>query len=120
MGRLAIDGWLMVMVWNGRDSLTEPSNTPVARVAGKRELRKAQKGVDRVRRGEDVPPPLVAGWSSLVARQAHNLKVVGSNPTPAPNLKAPESLPGVSWLMAYAIFERATARVQPQVTRGNF
>ena len=31
-------------------------------------------------------PPLDAGWSSLVARQAHNLKVVGSNPTPAPNL----------------------------------
>ena len=25
----------------------------------------------------------VAGWSSPVARQAHNLKVVGSNPTPA-------------------------------------
>src|SRR5215467_4552827 len=24
-----------------------------------------------------------AGWSSPVARQAHNLKVVGSNPTPA-------------------------------------
>jgi hypothetical protein len=24
-----------------------------------------------------------AGWSSLIARQAHNLKVVGSNPTPA-------------------------------------
>ncbi len=36
-----------------------------------------------------------AGWSSLVARRAHNPKVVGSNPTPAtmgamrPNLKAP-------------------------------
>ena len=28
-----------------------------------------------------------AGWSSLVARQAHNLKVVGSNPTPATNDK---------------------------------
>ena len=27
----------------------------------------------------------VAGWSSSVARQAHNLKVVGSNPTPATN-----------------------------------
>ena len=27
-----------------------------------------------------------AGWSSPVARQAHNLKVVGSNPTPATNL----------------------------------
>jgi hypothetical protein len=29
-----------------------------------------------------------AGWSSPVARQAHNLKVVGSNPTPATNLNA--------------------------------
>ncbi len=30
-----------------------------------------------------------AGWSSPVARQAHNLKVVGSNPTPAPKSKRP-------------------------------
>ena len=30
---------------------------------------------------------LGAGWSSPVARQAHNLKVVGSNPTPATNFK---------------------------------
>ena len=28
---------------------------------------------------------LVAGWSSLVARRAHNPKVVGSNPAPATN-----------------------------------
>ena len=28
---------------------------------------------------------LVAGWSSPVARQAHNLKVGGSNPPPATN-----------------------------------
>ena len=28
---------------------------------------------------------LAAGWSSPVARQAHNLKVAGSNPAPAPN-----------------------------------
>ena len=27
----------------------------------------------------------IAGWSSLVARQAHNLKVGGSNPSPATN-----------------------------------
>jgi hypothetical protein len=27
-----------------------------------------------------------AGWSSPVARQAHNLKVTGSNPVPAPKL----------------------------------
>ena len=29
------------------------------------------------------PKTIGAGWSSPVARQAHNLKVVGSNPTPA-------------------------------------
>ena len=32
-----------------------------------------------------IIPSLAAGWSSLVARQAHNLKVAGSNPAPAPN-----------------------------------
>src|SRR5437867_6802280 len=30
----------------------------------------------------------IAGWSSLVARQAHNLKVAGSNPAPATNFAA--------------------------------
>ena len=29
------------------------------------------------------PPLADAGWSSLVARRAHNPKVVGSNPAPA-------------------------------------
>ena len=28
----------------------------------------------------------IAGWSSLVARRAHNPKVVGSNPAPATNI----------------------------------
>ena len=28
-----------------------------------------------------------AGWSSLVARQAHNLKVGGSNPSPATKIE---------------------------------
>jgi hypothetical protein len=31
-----------------------------------------------------------AGWSSPVARQAHNLKVAGSNPAPATNAKLSE------------------------------
>ena len=44
-----------------------------------------------------VSLPFVAGWSSLVARQAHNLKVAGSNPAPAPNLKPSETLPRVSF-----------------------
>jgi hypothetical protein len=30
---------------------------------------------------------LIAGWSSLVARQAHNLKAAGSNPAPATNFR---------------------------------
>ena len=32
-----------------------------------------------------LSPNWSAGWSSLVARQAHNLKVAGSNPAPATN-----------------------------------
>ena len=32
-----------------------------------------------------------AGWSSPVARQAHNLKVTGSNPVPATKSKTPQS-----------------------------
>jgi hypothetical protein len=31
-----------------------------------------------------------AGWSSPVARQAHNLEVTGSNPVPAPKIKTTE------------------------------
>jgi hypothetical protein len=30
---------------------------------------------------------LPAGWSSLVAREAHNLEVAGSNPAPATNFE---------------------------------
>ena len=33
-----------------------------------------------------------AGWSSPVARQAHNLKVAGSNPAPATIKKALNSM----------------------------
>jgi hypothetical protein len=33
-------------------------------------------------------PLRIAGWSSPVARQAHNLKVLGSNPSPATNFQA--------------------------------
>src|SRR5438445_8771 len=36
-----------------------------------------------------------AGWSSPVARQAHNLKVTGSNPVPATINKSPASLAGL-------------------------
>ena len=56
--------------------------------AGPPECREnSEKVIDSAKGDADVPPSLVAGWSSLVARQAHNLKVAGSNPAPAPNLK---------------------------------
>ena len=41
----------------------------------------------QMNRGLVPAPRLSAGWSSPVARQAHNLKVVGSNPTPATNIR---------------------------------
>jgi hypothetical protein len=43
----------------------------------------------------------VAGWSSLVARWAHNPKVVGSNPTPATKQNAVENFDGVFCFMNY-------------------
>ena len=41
-----------------------------------------------------------AGWSSLVARQAHNLKVAGSNPAPA-TTSYDFSEPGFQFLRSY-------------------
>ena len=44
-----------------------------------------------------------AGWSSPVARQAHNLKVVGSNPTPAPK-PSPRYPSWISGAFFYLVF----------------
>ena len=47
----------------------------------------------------------IAGWSSLVARRAHNPKVVGSNPSPATNL--------VPWCSGYHVcLSRRRSRVR--------
>ena len=40
-------------------------------------------GSSPVSRSPQAGSTIVAGWSSLVARRAHNPEVVGSNPTPA-------------------------------------
>jgi hypothetical protein len=45
-----------------------------------------------------------AGWSSPVARQAHNLKVVGSNPTPATNLPAQYTRFEAIYIGFFAVF----------------
>ena len=57
---------------------------------------------------ENVGFPLIAGWSSPVARQAHNLKVVGSNPAPATNLNPSEfpMISGVFWWSSIPVFRR--------------
>ena len=47
---------------------------------GRRQARQPPISSHRSRR---QPTPTHAGWSSPVARQAHNLKVIGSNPIPA-------------------------------------
>ncbi len=39
-----------------------------------------------------LSPPIAAGWSSPVARQAHNLKAAGSNPAPATKIKPLKAL----------------------------
>ena len=50
---------------------------------------------------------MIAGWSSPVARKAHNLEVVGSNPTPATSPLFRGGLPDpVFFLSAQAIDTR--------------
>jgi hypothetical protein len=47
----------------------------------------------RAKRAQNVRKTLnSAGWSSLVARRAHNPEVVGSNPTPATSKTAGQRL----------------------------
>ena len=64
--------------------------------------RSASSGVRRDRFGTGflkAAQRFNAGWSSPVARQAHNLKVIGSNPIPATNYNAKPrpSRPGFSF-----------------------
>ena len=46
-----------------------------------------QSRVNKAHQRKPVRNSIDAGWSSLVARRAHNPKVVGSNPAPATKLK---------------------------------
>ena len=60
-----------------------------------------------------------AGWSSPVARQAHNLKVTGSNPVPA--TKTVSESKGLSKQAKAFLFSKApsTALAQPKHTSSN-
>src|SRR5690349_15524384 len=58
---------------------------------GRRQVFTVQTGSKSIRHNSAKQNRLAgtAGWSSPVARQAHNLKVVGSNPTPATKPSSP-------------------------------
>ena len=99
---------------------TYPSHpTASARVAFSGSLRTDRsapiKSVGRLRFGRlfgQGAQRFNAGWSSPVARQAHNLKVIGSNPIPATKMKTPaiSSIARVLFLLRRSVFRRSAAR----------
>ena len=60
----------------------QETKAPVAQLDRASDYESEGCGFDS-RQPRQVLKSQIAGWSSLVARQAHNLKVVGSNPAPA-------------------------------------
>ena len=56
-----------------------------------------------------------AGWSSLVARWAHNPKVAGSNPAPATN--SPPSM-GVFYFYGFTTMETIHLHIEKKSRRG--
>ncbi len=52
-----------------------------------------------------------AGWSSPVARQAHNLKVVGSNPTPATTTNIQPASPSLAGPLLFGAYALVTPRL---------
>jgi hypothetical protein len=83
-------------------------------------LRKSPDGIDRRPRALaethsgsafEGAQWFIAGWSSPVARQAHNLKVIGSNPIPATKINKPLK----TFLFSEAFVFNAGPRVIVQV-----
>ena len=76
-----------------RPHLASPQRTREHLVSGRRKMFTRSSGSCRRRLSSGVDRRMVvvhfdAGWSSSVARRAHNPKVAGSNPAPATNWKA--------------------------------
>ena len=100
----------------GGDSGRRNRRPPDAESAGAEETRSeifsAQSAASRARRPWVLERlEIIAGWSSPVARQAHNLKVAGSNPAPATNFVYLTSGPlSPSGLLAFVASDRMPAR----------
>jgi ribosome maturation factor RimP len=61
---------------------------------------------------------VTAGWSSLVARRAHNPKVVGSNPAPATKFKLNRKTPdGVFWFLWQRFMKKVNAALEERLTK---
>ena len=72
---------------HGRSTSTIRRSPRIRRIGAPRCVGRSQKvkfGCGARHRLCMMPPLSGAGWSSLVARRAHNPKVAGSNPAPAP------------------------------------
>ena len=54
-----------------------------------------------------------AGWSSPVARQAHNLKAAGSNPAPATKPKRRSSKTSAVFVLSHAHRRRESGEAPP-------
>src|SRR3546814_9160959 len=80
--------------------------------------RNGQPALRRLKPPLPDPATMVdAGWSSPVARQAHNLKVAGSNPAPATNaikLHTPRSKEHTSALQSLIRITHAVSCLQKQ------
>ena len=77
-------------VFQSIQQTTRPQTGPDADDAGKTRYRRR---LPPRHTGELYQPITHAGWSSPVARQAHNLKVTGSNPVPATKFSPMEIWP---------------------------
>ena len=58
-------------------------NSPLGGASGEKKVLTFVRGHDIINKHSEIRSVHNAGWSSSVARRAHNPKVVGSNPAPA-------------------------------------
>ena len=103
-------GWMTWWLWRGARTRSHPE-------LGRENPQRPWYCVSRrgrVGRRQVFQPirfPLDAGWSSPVARQAHNLKVRGSNPLPATNFTCSANESSPSPLVAGFLLSAASARM---------
>jgi hypothetical protein len=86
-------------------------SAPVGRQPLSRRPTSRWPGGCRARDGSGIVSISAAGWSSLVARRAHNPKVVGSNPTPATTEALVDRWIGQGFFRCQAVFFRGFHRV---------